>query len=859
MTKPLRTNKTNSKVSPDEDNPINIQEPVVAIKRESFSGWPMIIGWAAMLVFTFQACTHMVAAGDTWVAMACGRHFANHGVDTVEPFSANSHKAGPTEAEIQNWPSWAQWITNKVGLETVKKWHPTGWIDQNWLTHLMFYKLVPKSSYADGVSFTSNALVYWKFSIYIFAVICLYYTSRLLGANRLLAVVFSCFALFTGRSFLDIRPAGFSNLLVAVFLLILALTTYRNALYIWLIVPLTVLWSNIHGGYIYVFIMMIPFIGLHLFTRLNRKWTAIIYNISAWPFLFFVLHIAGLTLASFLFTILVIALDILLIFFKDKLVCLEWKGIYHTIGAFFAAFFASILFNPFHLTNLTHTFIISVSKNAARWRDIHEWHPAFDWSNPVGTAVPFLIMYIILWAVFIGWLIAMIKMSNSDSEYPRRKKKSSDNFAWPRVNASMIIIAALTIYMAVRSRRFIPIAAIAGCPIIAMLLTQLIHAVSAKLNFLKGHSYAIPQLPKDIQNGLVAAGALTVIFFGTWWGLKFKHVYLDPWPNDPKFSSVFMRMTASDAKPFYAMKFIKDNKLKGKMFNYWTEGGFIAWGQQPDPNTGFTPLQLFMDGRAQAAYNRTMFDEWSIILAGGRTTFAILQRAQAKNEDLTTEDYQQIGEYMDQQFKNNQVWVVMMPASVYTDWHQDPWKPSSYYAIKSLDYNPSWRLVFLNDKQKIFVDITTPQGKKLYDGILTGETKFPDAYHSDLMRADILLEYEPTVKDKQDGLDYAIKAFNASPTPIAMMEMVAKAARYINLLPQVRDFCKKYSDSFDENHEAWKKMDGYRLKVDAARLANYHLAYYEGAQGNKELQDTYTARRNFCLSELGRINESNRW
>jgi hypothetical protein len=56
-----------------------------------------VIGWLAMLIFTVHACSHMVAAGDTWVAMACGRYFVNHGVDTVEPFSANSHKPGPTE------------------------------------------------------------------------------------------------------------------------------------------------------------------------------------------------------------------------------------------------------------------------------------------------------------------------------------------------------------------------------------------------------------------------------------------------------------------------------------------------------------------------------------------------------------------------------------------------------------------------------------------------------------------------------------------------------------------------------------------------------------------------------------------
>ena len=212
----------------------------------------VIVYWLAMLIFAFHASTHMVAAGDTWVAMACGRHFANHGVDTVEPFSANSHKAGPTEEEIKKWPKWAQWITDKVGLETVKYWHPTGWINQNWLTHVIFYKLIPKSSYADGVSFPSNALVYWKFAIYIITIVCVFYTGRLLGINPALMAVFACFALFTGRSFLDVRPAGFSNMLAAVFLFILALTVYRNVWYIWLIVPMTVFWCNVHGGYIYV-------------------------------------------------------------------------------------------------------------------------------------------------------------------------------------------------------------------------------------------------------------------------------------------------------------------------------------------------------------------------------------------------------------------------------------------------------------------------------------------------------------------------------------------------------------------------------------------------------------------------------
>ncbi|MBN1972980.1 MAG: hypothetical protein JW787_05035 [Sedimentisphaerales bacterium] len=891
MNKSAKRKQNNPQGAQEANNPVNAEEPVKPAIREAFAGWPMILGWIAMLIFTFHACTHMVAAGDTWVAMACGRHFANHGVNTVEPFSANSHKAGPTVetmteyanalrrdagyesgmkyslmrwwadkcANFENWPQWEK---------SFVKWiHSTGWINQNWLTHVIFYKLVPQSSYADGVSFTSNALVYWKFVIYIITVICVYYVSRIIGANRFLAVVFSCFALFIGRSFLDIRPAGFSNMLVAVFLLILALTLYRNKLYIWLIVPLVVFWCNVHGGYIYVFIMMIPFIGLHLLTCLNRKWTAILYNIAAWPFLFFVIAKAvpddpevkiktSTVLALFLFTILLVVLDITLIFFKNRLVSVGWKGVYHSIGAFIAAFLASILLNPFHLTNLTHTFVISVSKNAERWRDIHEWHPAFDWTNPVGTAVPFLLMFIIISVVFIGWFLAMIFVPGSDSRYPRRKKNDSGSFQWPHIDIVMIIIAALTIYMAIRSRRFIPIAGVAGCPIAAMFLTQLIHVVSARHNFVMGGKFVIPEMPRNLQHTFIAAGALAVIFFGTWWGLKFKCVYLDPWPNDPKFSSVFMRMTASDAKPFYTMKFIKDNKLEGKMFNYWTEGGFIAWGQEPDSN-GFTPLQLFMDGRAQAAYNRVTFDEWSYILAGGEITQRILREAKIRNLVLTEDDFKEIGEFMDEQLRKRNVWTMLMPASIFND--PDPEKSSSYYTFKSLELHEFWRLVFFNDKQKLLVDIRTPQGKKLYDGILTGETIYPDEYHANLNRAHKLLVYEPMLKDKEQGLKDAKLAFQANPSPAPILALILDAARFAELRSDVREFCEEYAKNFDEKHEEWRKIDGYRLKVEAARLANYYLAQAAVLQKNEDLKNTYDTQRNFCLSELRRIGMEKRW
>ncbi|MFZ0033915.1 MAG: hypothetical protein WAK60_02855, partial [Sedimentisphaerales bacterium] len=838
--------------TPDQNRDSVDELRVTSHEHRALSGWPMLLGWLAMMIFAFHAGTHMVGAGDTWVALACGRHFVNHGVNTVEPFSANSHKAGPTEEEIKTWPQWAQWIAGKVGMRAVRYWHPTGWINQNWLTHVLFYWLAYLSPFADAKTLSFNTLVYWKFAIYIITVICVYYTGRLLGANPALSAVFACFAMFVGRSFLDIRPAGFSNLLVAVFLLVLVLATYRNILYIWLIVPLTVFWCNVHGGYVYVFIMLVPFIVLNLLTSI----------------------------------------------FKKGFVSIGLKGIYHTIAAGFVAFVAMIVFNPFHFTNLTHTFDISISKHAEMWRTVNEWHPAFAWSNPVGTGFPFLVLLILsigltfFWffsrflkprllkapkneleaqeklfnvlstifggaaAVFVCWVtfisfsfveadaagvllcaafVCILLLSiyrsvhfiylavgltlfalwsgDADAGYSGRyiysfvilpayvilhifaslfsepvKIKPKNiafvalaavaslllmififnpfKFAMPFSNAvkqfldlhrlwnpqyernldmtyeylfgvlyivnigsiiiwlaipylqkllgllpnkihedsqtvqyesskidlSLMAVVALTLYMAYRSRRFIPIAGIAACPIVAMLIDQMTRTISAARNFYKHRSLFVSPMPYRLQLFFIFVAAIVVIALGTGWGLKFKRVYLDPWPADPKLSSVFIRMTASHAKPFDACNFIKDNKLKGKMFNYWTEGGFIAWGQEPDPNTGRTPLQLFMDGRAQAAYDPRVYQVWSTIMSGG----PLVQSAAIRK---TSPDYVQVGQWIDEQLKKYDVWVVLMPLTD-SEVYNGPF-------VRGIERSLNWPLTYFDNKQKLFVDITT--------------------------------------------------------------------------------------------------------------------------------------------------------
>jgi hypothetical protein len=972
---------------------------VNAKKRSALSGWPMILGWLAMLIFALHASTRMVGAGDTWVAMASGRHFINHGVNTVEPFSANSHKAGPTREEIKTWPNWAQWIADKVGMRAVKYWHPTGWVNQNWLTHVIFYWLTHLSPFADAKTFSFNTLVYWKFAIYIITVICVYYTGRLLGVNPALSAVFACFAMFTGRSFLDIRPAGFSNLLVAVFLLILVLATYRNILYIWLIVPLTVFWCNVHGGYIYVFIMLVPFVVLNLLTSISKK-----MFVSIGP-----------------------------------------RGVYHTVAAYVIAFIAMVLFNPFHLTNLTHTFDISFRKHAEMWRMVNEWHPAFAWQNPVGTGFPFLVLFILsigltfFWlfsyflkpkllkapkdeleaqeklfkalstifgcaaAVFICWVtfisfsfvkadaaslllcaafvcilllsiyksvhfiylvvgLTLLAMWSGDAganysgryiysfvilpvyvilhifvslfsktvkfkpkniafvvlaaivslllmilifnpfefkmpflnavkqflelrrpwgpEYERnleityehlfgvlyivnigsiiiwlvipylrklfgllpnkiREDSQIVQYELSKIDLPLMAVVALTTYMAYRSRRFIPIAAIVACPIIAMFIDQMTRTISAARSFYKYRSLSVSPVPYNLQLFFIFAAAVAVMAFGISWGLKFKCVYLDCWPTDAKLNSIFMRMTASHVKPFDACKFIRDNKLKGKMFNYWTEGGFIAWGQEPDPNTGRTPLQLFMDGRAQAAYEPKVYQTWTTIMSGG----PIVQSAMIRK---TTPDYAKVGQWIDEQLKKYDVWVVLMPLSD-PDVYNGPF-------VKGLEHNPNWPLVFFNNTEKLFIDVTTPQGKELFEGIFNGKTLYPDEFTRNL----IIAYHMFSPSQREQGLDFAIKAFNLYPSQ-APMQVILPLAQYAELQPVISDFCKNYFNKFVKNKSLYAKQDGYLHRIWAASLAGRYLRGSAAKQGNTELVQFYDAKMKEYQSEQEPLQKKRRW
>ncbi|MFC1763158.1 hypothetical protein ACFL6U_13905 [Planctomycetota bacterium] len=984
----------------------------------------VILGWVAMLLFAGHACTRMVAAGDTWVAMACGRHFVNHGVDTVEPFSANSHHAGPTEAEVATWPGWAQKLTKTVGLDTVRRWHPTGWVNQNWLTHIIFYKLATGLGSEEEPYY--NALVYWKFAIYILAVVCIYASARILGVQISLAAAGACFALYVGRTFLDVRPAGFSNLLVAVFVLILILATYRHTLFIWLIVPLAVFWGGVHGGYIYIFIVMLPFIALHAFTTLPKRWTSWLYFFLGWLFfcgmvwkglehyrdiaervdtklleathggtikivvLVCLLGATGLALAClkrfreqtvyvyhaiasglvfllllfrlfpeipfqlnarytqllndelsdarlnlFVLFVTFIVFSVVFVFLKSKLKAVSLRTVYHMLGAYGIALLAAILFNPFHLTNLTHTFIVSVSKHAERWRNVHEWHPAFNWTNPVGTAMPFLVLCIIGVMALLVWFVAQLLARRTASLGSNKLSTDADGlgFQWPKLDIPLVAISGLTMYMAIRSRRFIPIAAFSMLPIVVYLLHQTVCTALQAGALRRGRSlsrenlahgntqvvtlglccgllllglwyllfwggrysftealfipikgshlyapritlvflgvllgfigflgvlwyYLRSQTVRDTESArnreiwesvFLGSASLVLAFvlgFGLWASRTYKRIYLDAWPGDAELNSVFMRMTASHLKPFDACTFIRENKLCGNMMNYWTEGGFIAFGQQPDPETGKTPLQLFMDGRAQAAYTVDTFNEWSKIWAGGEVGYKLRR----ENRLATADDWKQMGQWINKELKRREVWVVMVPMK---EWNS--------HFIRGLTYAGNWRIPFINNKQKIFVNVDTPQGAALMKGIGSGETVYPDEFTRILNEAHMLLVYGSTVEQKRKGFEAAVRAFKMKPSAIPAMIITEMAGRSEAFRAEIVALGKEFLANFEANVEEHAQQHGFQNYLDAAYRLTEYLRNDELKRGNTEVAEIYLSQRNRLMIELRRIGSEKRW
>jgi hypothetical protein len=738
-----------------------------------------------LLLFAFYGATHGVASGDTWVALACGRHIVDHGLDTSDPFSENSFKPGPAAAETGEWPAWVRWCTEKAG----PTWHPTGVVNNIWLSHVLFYWLACESPFARGDD-SFDSLVWLKLALYLLTVICIYLTGRALGAAPPVSLLFTCLCVCVSRTFWDIRPAAFTNLFIAAFFLILAHGMRGKPLYLWLMVPLVALWCNLHSGFCFVFAALPLYVVVSLSAPL----------------------------------------------FKGRATIISRAALCRTMSAGALSLIASILFSPFHLSNITFSSFVAFGPAAREWYDVYEWRPAFQRGLQFGDTAPFLGLCIIALLLVIAFAVTAL-LSRAAG---RVQEGTVARHPAITLDIGYFSVVILAFSMAIAHRRLVPVAAIAACPFLAALCSTTLNAVAS----LWGHSdeSSPPRPVTGHRKPVIAVTALFIVALGGWWAFRFREAYIDPLPADERHTSLFMRMTVSSTKPFQACAFIKDNKLNGAMFNFWSDGGFIAWEELPDPRTGRIPLQLFVDQRAHRAFDYSVRRNWKEIMKGGPPGARLGEKGSA----ITSDDCGEIGRWVDEELRNRKIWVVLMPGYC-----------AGEPLVMGLESTRNWQLLYLDRYQRLYADTSTTRGSELARGIAGGTTKYPDECSRSLTLAHRAIKGDDDTAPRK-ALDYARHAFSLQPSEIAMA-LIISAARYPDLRPDVERLCSGYFNEFWKDWPALSRKSGYLHHLQAALKAGSYLRQLSMEKQDSEGMAYYRRKCSDLEHEIHLARERSAW
>ncbi|MHC4258812.1 MAG: hypothetical protein ACYSTF_00140, partial [Planctomycetota bacterium] len=706
------------------------------------------------------------------------------------------------------------------------------------------------------------------------------------------AAVFICLVTFIGFSFVNLDVLSF--LFCVLFAVIVLLSIYVSVHYVYLVAPLTLVavWSAgadagyTSGRYFYPFLLVPAYVITHILVSLFSKTVNKIKQEN----IIFPTVTAIVTLLAMVAIFNPLKFGSLFKVSSKSADVLDGRTISPELGKRFkksdiplsrsAAVSVETAGGRWLITDGDKKFIVikegrilrfskykSISKiwrigqafHLLRvWELGRPWYPRYEGRYPLVYKHLFFMLYVVNLVAVIVWLAIPFfrELFRQPSGEINQKLQDDDAYELPKIDLPLMAIAALTIYMAICSRRFITIAAIATCPVLAMFIDQMVRSICAACSFHgflfsnspqnesanKQGCLVVRPMPQSLTSFFSVFALIAVLGFGTWWTLKFKCVYLDPWPTDPRLSSVFMRMTASDAKPFWALRFINENKLEGNMFNYWTEGGFIGWGQDPDPETGKTRLQLFMDGRAQAAYVRDTYDLWSRIMFGG----PIVERIKRRRAKYTRQNYRDIGAWLDKELRKGKrdVWAVLMPSN---QW-ETPF-------VRGLEYHSDWRLIFLNNRQKLFVYRKDPRAQKLFDGLYNGKTFYPDEFSRNLVMA----QDSYVKRQLQKGLVYAIKAFELNPSQVPMQKITYAALREPKLVPRVNQYCKNYLEQFEKEKKNWAKKNGLHHRIVAALIAADYLEKLAIRERDYKTAEEYAAKKKKYEKERSKALSTKRW
>jgi len=657
--------------------PVRADERAAAPSASAWGRRCLTLGCLAVVVAAaLHSADSPIGGGDTWVAMACGRYslgpwvaqqpnrtwqmrlLDRYGIHTTQRDFISPHSR-PFDPASRRLSSLARRLVAVVKETATEKPQPlpagsknVGWINQNWLTHVLFYKM---KTCLGGDPYQPQPgeflIVLYKFTQAILTAVFAYWAARVLGAQPPWAAGATAFGMLLSRSFIDMRP-NVSSIFFAI--IMICLIAYwkrgRHRALIWFI-PVTILWANVHGGFIYAIMVFGILAGGHVIQNGLGKYTIV------------VLCLAALFLAGLLFSganrlggeasklgvrmnqarqsealagrviraeelrvwnqqsqalrfgqaaaagagVALVALGIFAAARAGRVSAEGWlrvgrRGLLWLVGALAAVVLIPGIFSPFGWENLIHPLVVATGQEGKDWRKVAEWRPIWE-IDTFGNAAPYVCFLAVLAAVVaVWWVLFFLGPGTGPPSAKGRRGQPVAATGWPQMDLPQFGVMAVTIAMSVLSRRFIFLGGVALAPFLAALAQEAFTMIQWRRA--RRQSYATPSAapaPRLVWIGAAGSWAAALLVTGVF-GQFMWSKYLRPDQKPPRLT-VFRRMVGIEDQPVELMGFFNKYHVRGVVFNEWSQGGFVAFHQGPDRQTGEPPCRLYIDGRAQAAYH----------------------------------------------------------------------------------------------------------------------------------------------------------------------------------------------------------------------------------------------------------------
>lgn len=240
----------------------------------------------------------------------------------------------------------------------------------------------------------------------------------------------------------------------------------------------------------------------------------------------------------------------------------ERRGDLLTVGLCFLA----CCINPFGIRLLSYPLRYALDRDSP-FHDLKEWLPPF---SPGGVSSP-----LFLWMIGL-FLLCLVLL-------PLRRRSEDERRAlWPAAG-----LAVLTLLMALRSGRFIPLFAISA----AFLSAQVLRipprelrppSKRAKRDRRTAEGRPFPRIALPL---VLAAGALALLV------------------RDPLGEQAFSHLATLDSFPVDTMDFVEQNGLSGRVLSYYGWGGYVQYRTQGR-------MKVYIDSRADSVYGDRTFDDY---------------------------------------------------------------------------------------------------------------------------------------------------------------------------------------------------------------------------------------------------------